>query len=245
MSRTMRDEAAAIAAEKARAAEAAAQEGLQAAAELPGSAAEAAEAEAQAAAEAAAEDIAIREQTAITFGSLLPSPTWAAAESLGKARGVQTSLGRIRGTVIGTERKSTMFGGKILESIALLGDFHAIARLREAEVLHGSMLFLTNTYSQQIERALAHSADTGEVVAIDVDVGFETTGKSPVSYAWTITHYLNGGPSRAIRELLAPRRPRGPGGAPLVAMLTREAPGVRPIQEEVDRILATGPKSAA
>lgn len=175
-----------------------------AAAELPGTAAELATIEAQRIAEAM--EGGLKEQTAITFGSLLPHPTFAAEQSLGKPRGQTIRLGRVMGTAVSTERKQTMFGGKLLESIALIGDFHAVSELRPGEILHGSMLFLTNTYSQQIERALKESAETGEAAVIDVDVGLETTGKSPVSYAWTIHHWLTGMPSRAIRDLLTPRK---------------------------------------
>lgn len=55
----------------------------------------------QAADEAVAEalEAGLKESTAITFGSLLPTPTWAASESLGKARGLAYRLGRITGTV--------------------------------------------------------------------------------------------------------------------------------------------------
>lgn len=246
MSRSMRDEAAAVQAEKAKAAEqadAARQEALQGEVESPLALADQAIATVQAADEAVAEalEAGLKESTAITFGSLLPTPTWAASESLGKARGLAYRLGRITGTVTGTERKQTMFGGKLLESIALLGDFYAIAELREKEIIHGTMLFLTNGFSGQIEKALSRSADTGEVVSIELEAGFETTGKSPVSYAWTIHHYLNGGtPSKALRDLLTPRSARR--GKPPVPALTMDPgpvlPGILPIQKEIDAILA-------
>jgi hypothetical protein len=218
----------------------------------PGDAAAAAEAEAleRDRAMAAAVEDGIREQTAITFGTLLPSPTFAAQQCLGQERGKVFSIGRITGTVISTERKQTMFGGKLLESVALLGDFHAKSE-HLAGILHGSMLFLTNTYSQQIERALANSRETGEMVAIDVDVGFESTGKATTPYAWVITHYLSGAPSRAVRELLAPRKKWSPGAPALPSAPPRDllenlsgkvidatATEIEPIQDEVDRVLA-------
>ena len=189
------------------------------AAEGPGAAAEAATAEAQVEAEGLAEEIAIREATAITFGTLLPDPQWATETTLRQQKGVETALGRITGTVTRTERKSTQFGDKLLESIALIGEFHALATRRNNEIIHGSMLFLTNPYSMQIERALKDAEQTGEVIKIDVEVGFQATGKQPRTYGWTITHFLNAGrPSRALRELMAPRGTRlnGMGAVPPV-----------------------------
>jgi hypothetical protein len=163
--------------------------------------------QANATAAQADEQIAVRVQTALTMKSFLPDETWAAQATLGKPRGGNISLGRVLGVVTGTERKETMFGGQKLESWALHGQFTALAELR-GETLQASQLYLSKSFSEQIVSALAEAqaTDPHATIKIDVDVGVEPTGKQPVSYGWTVTHYLTGGPSRALREIHQPRR---------------------------------------
>jgi hypothetical protein len=151
--------------------------------------------------EAEAIPLGVRVQTAITCQSLLPYQTYSAEQCLGKARGWHQSLGRVRGVVVTTERKRTMRDGEVLESIALNGIFDCYASVR-GELIQGKQLYLPKVYAERIAKALEAGA---ERVDVDIDIGMESTGRSPVSYAWTITHYLTGQASRALRELALPR----------------------------------------
>jgi hypothetical protein len=162
--------------------------------------------------------VGVTYQSALTMKNFVPAgdPAWLPREMAGQPRGAKhVMLGRIRGTVNRTVARETPWEGKILQSIELQGGFQALVTA-SGQLLSAASLFLSRAFAVQIETSLAEARrdDPHATIAIDVDVGVESTGKT-IAYTWTVTHYLNGQAMRALRALRQPRKliPNG-GGAP-------------------------------
>lgn len=167
---------------------------------------------AAAAAMAEEDQVAVSVQEALAMRHLCPSPTWPTLTALGRPKGERWELGRFMGIVRETEKVSVVYEGKPLESTALIGAFGAIAPLRGGEIFQGRRLFLGRAFSEAIASALASAKrqDPAATIHINVDVGMESTGKQPVSYAWTLSYVQNGIAIRALRDALTkPRKLTG------------------------------------
>jgi hypothetical protein len=154
--------------------------------------------------------IAISYPTALTMKSFLPpgDATYLLRTMGGQQRGaLHIPLGRIMGRVARTEAKETAWEGKTIPSIALHGQFRALVRA-SGQMMDSPTLFLSRGFAQAIANGLAEAqaGDPAATVAVDIDVGVESTGKPLQIYTWTVTHYLSGVAMRALRELQAPRR---------------------------------------
>jgi hypothetical protein len=157
--------------------------------------------------------VGISYPTALTMKSFLPpgDPAFLARTMAGQPRGaVHLNLGRIRGKVRKAVPRSTMWEGKEIASIELQGEFTALVT-ETGQLLASGVLFLSRGFAASIANALTD----GAVVDVDVDVGCESTGKT-IAYTWTVTHYLSGVATRALRELQAPRRVVGTKPQPLL-----------------------------
>lgn len=157
--------------------------------------------------------VATTVQEALAMRHMLREPTQAAKETLGRPRGERKALGRIMGRVSGSEKISAMFEGKQLDSTALIGQFMAVVTERDNEIIQARRLFLSRAFSEAIASALATAQrnDPAAIVHVNIDVGWNSTGKSPVSYEWTISYLQDGIAIRAMRDALM--RPRKLAGA--------------------------------
>lgn len=158
--------------------------------------------------------VGISYPSALTMKSFLPpgDPAFLARTMAGQPRGaVHLNLGRIMGRATKAVPRSTMWEGKEIASIELQGQFRALV-METGQMLSSGSLFLSRGFATEIAASLT---DPDASVALDVDVGCESTGKT-IAYTWTVTHYLSGVAVRALRELQAPRRVAGSKPQPLL-----------------------------
>ena len=162
--------------------------------------------------------VGVTYQSALTMKNFTPvgDPGFLVREMAGQARGAKhIALGRIRGTVKAAIDRETMWEGKVIPSIELQGGFDALVHA-SGKLLSAASLFISRAFAVQIQTSLAETrlTDPNATIAIDIDVGVESTGKT-IAYTWTVTHYLNGQAMRALRALRQPRKliPNG-GGTP-------------------------------
>lgn len=136
----------------------------------------------------------VKSATAFSLKSFLPDPDFIRREVLILPVGQELLIGQITGTVYEAERRMNEWQGKQLPSVALKG--HFLARAKDGRQVSFPLLFLPRSFSEQV--ALAFEHEGAQRVEIDVDAGLKTTGKT-IPYEWTITYYLEGRATQALK----------------------------------------------
>lgn len=157
----------------------------------------------------APDDFGQRIRRVITTRDFLPGGDieWPRRNVAPAERGTRFILGTLRGSVISTERKRTMYqrgteAAKELESVWLNGDFEAVLR-GTGEVISAPTAILPKAFGYIIESALAglDPADKAEL-KIDCDIGLESTART-IPYEWVVIYYREGKAQKAMREIRA------------------------------------------
>jgi hypothetical protein len=130
----------------------------------------------------------------------------------GMGKGERLILGHLRGVVNSTERKTTAWQGKDLESVWLNGEFEMVIG-STGEVKAAPTAILPKAFGITVETALAamHAEDgsspTRGQLQIDCSIGLETTGR-PIPYEWVVIYYREGRAQKAMREVRARQEAR-------------------------------------
>ena len=166
--------------------------------------------------ESAADDRGQRDGRIITTKDFLPASDPQFTARLGiEPPGTQVILGSLIGVVNSTERKTTMWQGKELESVWLNGEFEAVSR-QTGEVKAAPTAILPKAFGLTIETAIAglkrnaldqRSGDASAELTIDCDIGLEATGR-PIPYEWIVIYYREGKAQKALRDARARREAR-------------------------------------
>jgi hypothetical protein len=127
--------------------------------------------------------------------------------------GTLVILGSLIGVVNSTERKTTQWQGKDLESVWLNGEFEMVKR-QTGEVKAAPTAILPKAFGITIETALAglkgnfngEGHDAAQLT-IDCDIGLESTGR-PIPYEWVVIYYREGKAQKAMRDARARREAR-------------------------------------
>lgn len=166
--------------------------------------------------DSAADDRGQRVGRIITTKDFLPASDPQFTARLGiEPPGTQVILGSLIGVVNSTERKTTMWQGKELESVWLNGEFEAVSR-QTGEVKAAPTAILPKAFGLTIETAIAglkrqaqngSGGDASAELTIDCDIGLEATGR-PIPYEWIVIYYREGKAQKALRDARARREAR-------------------------------------
>lgn len=159
--------------------------------------------------EAPPDDEGRRVRLVITTKDFLPGgdTDWPRQHIAPAPRGTRAILGNLAGQVLRTERRTTPYKDKVLESVWLHGNFEAMLR-GTGEIISAPAAILPRAFGTMIENALA-DCEPGEKMdlRIDCDIGLEATGRS-IPYEWIVIYYHEGKAQKAMREIRSRRDAR-------------------------------------
>jgi hypothetical protein len=155
--------------------------------------------------DALADDRGQRVGRILTTKDTLPAGDPQFAQRLGvQPVGTQVILASLVGVVNSTERKTTMWQGKELDSVWLNGEFEMVIR-DTGEVKAAPTAILPKAFGITIETALAgikgefgHDGNAAQLT-IDCDIGLEATGRT-IPYEWIVIYYREGKAQKAMRD---------------------------------------------
>jgi hypothetical protein len=134
-------------------------------------------------------------------------PTWIHDNVVSKGPGARAYVGRIEGTATEAENTEKQYEGKTILGVKITGQFHAV-NLLTGEFASANVLYLPVSYARQVQQALSGSG-RAESVKLDVMVGCQATGKTPIAYRWTIAAYTEVKGQRSPVSLLPSTLPPG------------------------------------
>lgn len=179
-------------------------------------------------------DEGVRARRAFMLKNLLPDQNWIAGNVQTQPVGFQVIIGRVWGRCRRTERKTNEYQGKMLESIALFGEFEYESNVTD-QIGSTTVAYLPMQYAEKVAAAFSDQPGLKSVL-VDCDIGLEKTAKPPpINYEWVVVAFREGEEMGLLRALRNSRVSKGASKLRPVASgerLSLAAPPIPPRHEE-------------